>query len=233
MARRPLLETATPTRALTRVGEQARRRDALVALWTVAWLAIGGAIGYLVWQLGEVGDNVAQSGAAVQQVGDAVQQLGSIPVVGGVTGRLGREISTTGQSVVTQGHSNADRIRELGVLTGVVVALGPSLSVLWLYVPLRRAHAREVRSVRSALAIEPGDASAVLAQRAVLYVPHDVLSDNVPAPYNAFRSGQYGRLADAELARLGLKRVSPASGLRQSGETFDQNATGVERGEET
>ena len=211
MSRRPLLETTAPTRTLTRVGEQARRRDALVAIWVVAWVVVGAAIGFLIWRLGEIGDNVAQSGVAVRQVGDAVQQLGNVPVVGGVTGKLGREVTATGQAVVQQGQVNATRTRELGVLVGAVVAFGPSLSALWIYVPLRRAHIREVRSVRSALAAEPADAQRVLAQRAVLYVPHDQLTAALRAlPYAEYEAGRYEPLADVELARLGLRRARPS-----------------------
>jgi hypothetical protein len=59
---------------------------------------------------------------------------------------------------------------------------------------------------------EAADADVYLAMRAVARLPYAELARTVPHPAAALRAGNYRPLADAELARLGLRRRTTGRG---------------------
>ncbi len=189
--------------------------DALITFWVIFWLVIGAWTGLRLWQFAEIGDSVADSGRAAQGTGAAIRELDGIPLIGGPARDLGERVEQTGARVTREGEMNASRARQTALLLGIVVAIAPSVPVAGMYIVLRRAHRREARALQEAFETEPGVVDPVLALRAVLVQSHQQLSDVVPRPYTRLQEGDLRALADAELARIGLRRL-PLSSTRET-----------------
>ena len=94
----------------------------------------------------------------------------------------------------------------MGVLVGLAFAAVPLLVVLPVYVPLRLTWRREVRAVAGALAGGHPDLDRLLARRALASMPYERLLAFGDDPWARLERGEVRDLADAELARLGLRR---------------------------
>jgi hypothetical protein len=184
-----------------------RLLDGLVGFWLVLWLVLGGWTGYTIWQLSELGDTVSSSGQAIHSAGDALESLGGVPVVGQKPLELGQEVSATGIEINDRGQQVKGQLRQLSLLVGLAAALLPTTPVAGLYLPLRLARRREVQALRARLN-RSGDESLdrYLAERAVRNLPQEQLDSLVGDPWRAIDAGRTRALADAELARLGLRR---------------------------
>lgn len=110
----------------------------LVATWVVLWLVVGAWTGYELWQLGDLGATVADSGRALDAAGTGLQSLEGIPVVGEQTAELGEQVRSNAQDIVAGAGEAQSRTRRLAVLLGLTVALVPSVPVLAVHLALRR-----------------------------------------------------------------------------------------------
>lgn len=184
--------------------ETLRLADGLVAFWLVFWLVVAGWTAASVWQLGGLGTTLSTSGRALDDAGQALQAIGRVPVVGDRPETLGNEVRSTAAQVVVQGEQTRDSLRRLAVLLGVSIALVPTAPVLAFYLPQRWGRRREEQVVRRRLRARGRDdvLDHVLAARALAFLPVDRLLTIAPA-------GTRRTLADAELARLGVRRPAP------------------------
>jgi hypothetical protein len=151
----------------------------------------------------------------VQSLGGSLSSLQGVPFVGGAIGRAGHQIQQVGANTAASAHSTASSVHVLAVLLAVAVALLPSVPVLGFYLPLRLNRRREAQAVRRALSRHGDDPAfeAFLARRALASVGYrrlDALSDG----WRELPVDERRRLADAELARLGIAR-SPRGGSPQ------------------
>jgi hypothetical protein len=98
-------------------------------------------------------------------------------------------------------------VRTASVLLGLAIWLVPSLPLLAAYGPLRVERSREGRALRSLVAAHAGDPGLdrLLAARALAHLPYRRL-EAMGAPWADFGAGEYRALADAELAREGVRR---------------------------
>ena len=181
--------------------ETLRLADGLVAFWLVFWLVVAGWTAMSVWQLSGLGTTLSSSGEALDNAGEALQAIGRVPVVGDRPETLGNDVRATAAQVVAQGEQTRDSLHQLAVLLGVSIALVPTTPVLAFYLPQRLSRRREERVVRRQL--RDGGSEEVLdhllAARALALLPVDTLLTIAPA-------GTRRALADAELARLGVRR---------------------------
>ena len=116
-------------------------------------------------------------------------------------------LERAGRQAVESAEASRRNARRVGVLVGLSIAVIPTLPVLVLYVPERVVFARDRRAVRRALARGAGSAlDEVLALRAVTGLPYHRLRDVSADPARDLADGRHGPLAEAELARLGLRR---------------------------
>lgn len=108
----------------------APRWSGAVGVWCALWVVVGVWTGYELWQLGELGIAVADTGRSLGAAGDAVQGLGSTPLVGERTKELGAQITRTSADIVTRAEDAQGSLRQLAVLLGLTVSLVPSVPAL-------------------------------------------------------------------------------------------------------
>ena len=109
-----------------------------MAAWCALWLVVGVWTGYELWQLGELGGAVAETGRALGSAGDALEGLGGTPLVGDQTEELGAQVKQSSADIVTQAQGAQGSLRQLAVLLGLAVALVPSVPAVGLLVLSRR-----------------------------------------------------------------------------------------------
>lgn len=177
-------------------------------VWAAVWVGLAAAIAYELYALRDLSGTVVKTGTAVATTGQALHALGSLPLVGGGLGSLGDQVRAAGESAVATGHSSRGTTTDLAILIGIAIALIPSVPVLAVYVPLRRAWRAERRSLARALAELRDDPllEQYLARRALETLPFHRLRAITAEPWADVAAGRYRDLADAELARLGLRR---------------------------
>ena len=71
--------------------------DALVILWTIAWVLLGVTVGLFVERLGAVGEGLEDAGRAIVRSGDSVDGLSDVPLVGEGFATLADEIRGLGR----------------------------------------------------------------------------------------------------------------------------------------
>lgn len=184
-----------------------RTLDGLVVFWLVLWLVVGVWSGITIWQVAEVGDTVTNSGEALGDAGAALQDLEGVPVVGERPGELGADVVATAADIAERGQRAKGELRRLALLLGLSIVAIPTTPVLGLYVPLRWARHHEIREIRRSLAT--GDVDGLdryLAGRAIHAMPYASVAAVSADPWGDLDRGETRSLADAELARLGVRR---------------------------
>jgi hypothetical protein len=185
--------------------------DVLLVAWTLAWIAVGSVVASEVRGLASLSDTVGEVGVAAQRTGDAIAGLSGLPLLGdAVGGRVqdaARAVRAAGEDAVASAASSRSSARTVGTLLGVCIALIPTLPVLLLYVPGRVSAERERRAIKRAVA-ERYDRGLeeLLALRAVVHLPYQRLREVSRDPGEDLAAGRHAALAEAELARLGLRR---------------------------
>lgn len=185
--------------------------DGLVLAWVVLWVVLGGWFCFSTWQLADLGDTVTTSGGAIESTGRALESLDAVPVVGDEPAALGAEVAVTGADVAARGQEVKGQLRQTAVLLGLAIAIMPTTPIAGLYLPLRLARRRERAAVRRALAGSAEDPALdrYLADRAMRGMPLDSLRAHLAEDTGGGAVEPWlRRLADAELARLGLRRAS-------------------------
>ncbi len=185
-----------------------RLLDGLVVFWFVLWLVVGGWAGWTIWNLSDLGDTVTASGESIHSAGEALESLGGVPLVGERPLELGRETSATGVDIAERGQVVKSQLRQLSLLLGLAIAFMPTTPVIGLYVPQRLARRRDLRALDQALRSTGSEAEMdrYLAERAIRSMPYAQVHGLVGDPWRAVDEGRARPLADAELARVGLRR---------------------------
>ncbi len=111
-----------------------------VAAWCVLWLVVGIWTGYELWQLGELGAAVAETGRSLGAAGDALEGLSGTPLVGERTGEIASGITRSSADIVEQARVAQGSLRQLAVLLGLTVALVPSVPAVVLLKAGTRRH---------------------------------------------------------------------------------------------
>jgi hypothetical protein len=182
-----------------------RRRvvDAAVLAWVIAWALLGYTAGRALDKVSEVTRSAEGAGAAVVRTGESIRDV-DVPVVGTVFKDPGDAIIKAGRDAQAQARDSGHTVRRASILLGLSIWLVASLPLLALYGPARVTRGRETRALRLLVADHPDDADLdrLLAMRALAHLPYRRLR-KLGAPWAA---GDHRALADAELAREGLRR---------------------------
>ena len=182
-----------------------RRRafaDALVVTWVVVWALAGYTAGRALDRVSEVTRSAEGAGTAVVHTGESIRDV-DVPVVGTVFKDAGEKVIDAGHDAQAQARDSETSVHRASILLGLAIFLVPTLPLLFTYGPARRYRGRETRALRALLRDHPDDPALdhILATRALAHLPSHRLRA-LGAPGAADRI-----LADAELAREGVKRL--------------------------
>jgi hypothetical protein len=182
--------------------------DIGVIVWVVVWVALGVLLWHDIRAQTQLGGDVIKVGAAVKDTGQALGVVGGLPLIGGSIGDFATKIETLGAEVAASGVDSQASIQRIAVVAGLGVGILPAAMILFLYLPVRISWRRFVGPVAAALPGSAGDPAfeQYLARRAIDTLPWDRLRALSGDPWQAIAAGDYRALADAELARLGLRR---------------------------
>ena len=182
--------------------------DVGVVVWVVVWVALGVLMWHDIRAQTQLSGDVIKVGTAVKDTGQALSVVGGLPLVGGSIGEFAAKIEKMGAEVEASGQDSQAGIERAAVIAGLGVGILPAAMILFLYLPMRVHWRRCVGAVRDALPGSAGDTAfeQYLARRAVDALPWDRLRALSADPWQAIAGGDYRALADAELARLGLRR---------------------------
>lgn len=185
-----------------------RWTDIGVIVWVVVWVALGMLIWHDIRAQKQLSADVIKIGTAVNDTGQALGVVGGLPLVGGSIGEFAAKIEKMGAEVEASGEDSRAGIERTAVIAGLGVGILPAALALFLYLPLRIRWRRYVGAVADALPGAAGDPAfeQYLARRAADTLPWDRLRALSDDPWRAIASGDYRALADAEIARLGLRR---------------------------
>ena len=182
--------------------------DIGVIVWVVVWVALGVLIWHDIRAQSQLSADFIKIGTAVSDTGQALGVVGGLPLVGGTIGDFAAKIENVGAEVTASGKESGAGIERIAVVAGLGVGILPAAMILFLYLPVRVRWRRYVGAVADALPDSAGDPvfEQYLARRAADTLPWDRLRALSDDPWRAIASGDYRDLADAELARLGLRR---------------------------
>lgn len=178
----------------------------------VAWIAVWAVLGVLIWHditaQSSLSASVIKAGGAVRQTGDALDVLASVPFVGDSVSEFAGRIQRIGDEVQASGEESRDGIERIALIAGIGVGVLPAALLLVVYLPLRLAWRRDVASVSAALRGAQGGPAfeEYLARRALDTLTWGQLCVLSADPWGDVGRGQTRAFADAELARLGLRR---------------------------
>jgi hypothetical protein len=189
--------------------------DLVLVMWIAGWVVLGITVGNEVRGLTELSDTVQAAGNTLDQAGRQLDTLKGLPFVGNRIHSVGQQLAAAARSAIESGRSSRRHIESLSVLLALAVGAAPTLPLLALYAPLRRARIKEVRAVRRGMRHAPdGSFDAFLAHRATERLSYDMLRRVSADPWEDLKAGRYRVLADAELRRLGVRRRTSAGSSR-------------------
>jgi hypothetical protein len=178
--------------------------DVLAVLWVVWWVWAGIAVGRQVTRLDALSDTAGQVGHTVIGLGDTLRGL---PLIGSQLGGPADSVRAAGRDTIQSAQRARTDIHRLAFGLGASIALIPTLPLLLFYLPGRLASERERRALLRTVADGPPDrADELLARRALVHLPYRRLRQVSPDPIGDLAAGRHRALADAELARLGVRR---------------------------
>jgi hypothetical protein len=182
--------------------------DIGVIVWVVVWAGLGVLIWHDIRAQTQLSGDVVKVGTAVSDTGQALGVVGGLPLVGGSIGDFAAKIEKLGAEVEASGLDSQAGIERIAVIAGLGVGILPAAMILFLYLPVRVRWRRYVGAIANALPGSAGEPAfeQYLARRAADTLPWDHLRALSDDPWQAIAGGDYRALADAELARLGLRR---------------------------
>ncbi len=190
-----------------------RTIDVILVLWLLLWCAIGYTLGRTVNELSGLSDGVIGAGEGVSDAAGALGDFAAVPLIGGGIDAIADRIDAIGQGTVQKGEASKDAIFNVSLLIGLVVALGPTVPLLAVWLVIRAPLARERRRIGRALdAGDPG-LDGYLALRAATRFPYSRIAGVTTDPWGDLQAGRHTALASMELTRLGLTRRAARASL--------------------
>jgi hypothetical protein len=114
---------------------------------------------------------------------------------------------------VQKGEASKDAIFNVSLLIGLVIALGPTLPLIAVWLVIRAPLTRERRAIGRALDANDTELEGYLALRAATRFPYTRIARVTNDPWGDLRSGRHAALASLELRRLGLTRRAARAAL--------------------
>lgn len=190
-----------------------RTIDVILVLWLLVWCAIGYTLGRTVNELSGLSDGVIGAGEGVSDAAGALGDFADVPLIGGGIDAIADRIDAIGQGTVQKGEASKEAIFNVSLLIGLVIALGPTVPLLAVWLVIRAPLAHERRRIGKALdAGDPG-LDGYLALRAATRFPYSRIAGITTDPWGDLQAGRHSALASMELTRLGLTRRAARASL--------------------
>jgi hypothetical protein len=193
-------------------GAQSREvvADAATALWVIVWASIAIQLYRVLSGFAPAARLIRDGGVNLRAAGtDIAANASGLPVVGKELGNAVRSSMTAAANpFVDFGAELETLILVLAAVISLLVLAVPLVPWLFKYLPWRVARLRRVRAahrVARSSSLPSGVAEKILASRAVYTLDYQALLDYSPDPFGDFAKGKYDRLAEAELATVGLR----------------------------
>lgn len=192
-----------------------RAKEQLADVATLAWVGLWATFAWNVYQLvtgfAEAGRTIRAGGTTMIQSGqDLGAALAGVPFVGeGLRDAAERAFSGAGSPIVAFGADLEGLIFLVGALLALLIFLVPTLPWLTRYLPWRWERLRSMRAghraIRGTPTASPDAVRQVLAMRALTRLDYGDLLEFTPDPIGDWLAGRHDRLAQAELASVGLR----------------------------
>lgn len=190
-----------------------RTIDVVLALWLLLWCLVGYALGRTVNELSGLSDGVIGAGEGVADAAGVLGGFADVPIVGSGIQAIADRIDAIGRGVVDQGEASKDVIFNVSLLIGLVVALGPTVPPIAVWLVIRAPLARERRRIGRALDGGDPGIEGYLAMRAATRFSYARLSSVTIDPWGDLHAGRHEGLAALEIGRLGLTRRAARTSL--------------------
>jgi hypothetical protein len=190
-----------------------RTIDVILVLWLLLWCTIGYTLGRTVNELSGLSDGVIGAGQGVSDAAGALEALAEVPLTGGGIQEIADRIDAVGQGTVQKGQASKDAIFNISLLIGLVIALGPTIPLIAVWLVIRAPLTRERRRISRALDAGDIGLEGYLALRAATRFPYSRIAGVTTDPWGDLRSGRHAALASLELGRLGLTRRAAKAAL--------------------
>ena len=128
-----------------------RTIDIIVVLWLLLWCTIGYTLGRTVNELSGLSDGVIGAGQSVSDAAGALEDLAEVQLIGGGIKEIADRIDAVGQGTVQKGQASKDAIFNISLLIGLVIALGPTIPLIAVWLVIRAPLTRERRRISRAL----------------------------------------------------------------------------------
>ncbi len=185
--------------------------DTATLLWVASWTMASRRLYDMLVQFAEAGQIIRDGGrhltVAGMQIGNA---LGGIPVIGGNVGDLvSSAFAFAARPFLLVGTYLERLLLIIATLFSLIVLL--AALVLWLqrYIPWRWARLKSLqaahRVIRTSTRVSGSEIERLLASRALHRLSYQDLLKYSPDPFWDWACGDYSRLAQAELASVGLR----------------------------
>jgi hypothetical protein len=184
--------------------------DVATLIWVVFW-------GRLAWQVYTVISGFAEAGRTIQDGGTNLTQAGrdlglsmaEVPVIGGPAADLvSGAFAGAGEPLIAFGGELEEFVLIVAVALALLLAVVALVPWLARYLPWRWRRIRLVRAahrvVRRASDLPSEEVERLLAMRAISRLDYEALLDYTPDPLGDWAAGRHDRLAQAELASVGL-----------------------------
>lgn len=188
--------------------------DVATVFWIGCWIVLSRRLYAGLAAHAGVGRAIQDGGDHLESAGrDIGAALGNIPVIGQGIGDLIRgTIAAAAVPFQAFGSGLERSLLAIAALFGLIVlvlALAPWLAryVPWRWKRLRTLHAAH-RAIRMTPRVPVAELERVLASRAIHRLPYEELLEYSTDPLGDWVSGRYARLAEAELASVGLQPVA-------------------------
>jgi hypothetical protein len=173
----------------------------------VIFVWIGTAVYAAIAVLAAFGKTIEDAGTGFEEtMADAGETLGGVPLIGGGIRQPFDAASGAGTLLAEAGQAQQDLVMTAALIIAIVVALIPTLLVLWIWLRRRLAWARRATEARNLSRL--ADGPDILALRALMHADYGDIRDIHREPVDAWRRGDttvMRALAQLELREAGVR----------------------------
>jgi len=195
---------------------ESRTREVVADVATWAWVSLWAVLAYRLYatlaSYAEAGRVLQRGGANLQAVGGALgDSLSGVPLIGEGIGDLSRSgFDSAGAPFIYVGGELEDLLLLIAGLIGALVLAVTLIPWLSRYLPWRARRLADLRHADRAINLRASgstspDVQRLLASRALNRLSYHDLLQHTPDPFGDFAAHRFDRLAEAELASVGLR----------------------------